>query len=123
MEGLCFTLKMNNLNFLRENGFPAPKEYSAIGGGSLSPVWMQMLADIFNAPINVPADTKHTGAIGTAYCALVGLGLCPDFQEAAQRVTLLHRYEPIPENVTIYKEIYQRFVTLFQAIRPLYEAK
>lgn len=123
IEGLCFTLKMRNLYFLKENGFSAPKEYSAIGGGSLSPVWMQMLADIFNAPINVPADTKHTGAIGTAYCALVGLGLCQDFQEAAQRVSLLHRYEPIPENVALYEKNYERFVKLFQAVQPLYDSK
>ena len=123
IEGLCFTLKMRNLYFLKENGFPAPKEYSAIGGGSLSPVWMQILADVFNAPINVPADTKHTGAIGTAYCVLTGLGLCRDFNEAAQKITILHRYEPIPENVAIYEKVYERFEKLFHAVLPLYEAE
>ena len=123
MEGLCFTLKMSNLNFQKVNGFPAPKEYSAIGGGSLSPVWMQMLADIFNAPINVPQATKHTGAIGTAYCALVGLGLCKDFGEVADKVTIAHRYEPDPERVALYEKVYARFVELFSAVKPLFEAK
>lgn len=123
MEGLCFTLKMNNLNFLKENGFTAPKEFSAIGGGSLSPVWMQMLADIFNAPINVPQATKHTGAIGTAYCALVGLHICKDFAEVAQKVSIAHRYEPIPENVATYKKVYERFEKLFHVVQPLYGDK
>ena len=123
MEGLCFTLKMNNLRFISENGFPAPKEYSAIGGGSLSPVWMQMLADIFNAPINVPRSTKHAGAIGTAYCALVGLGICRDFAEAAQKVSIQQRYEPIAENVAAYEKVYGQFKNLYRALQPLYEAR
>lgn len=121
MEGLCFTLKMSNESFRNENHFPAPKEYSAIGGGSLSPVWMQMLADIFNAPINVPRSTKHTGAIGTAYCALVGLGLCKDFGEVADKVEIACRYEPNPETVAVYDKVYSRFVQLFDAIKPLFK--
>jgi xylulokinase len=120
MEGLCFTLKMNNIRFREEQGFAAPTEYSAIGGGSLSPVWMQMLADVMNTPINVLKNTKHTGAIGTAYCALVGLGLCKDFTEVADRIFVAHRYEPNPETVAVYQYVYERFIRLFEAICPLF---
>lgn len=123
MEGLCCTLKLNNLKLQEDNGFESPKEYSAIGGGSLSPVWMQMLADVFNAPINVPCSTKHTGAIGTAYSALIGLGYCKDYSEVASKVSIERRYEPIPENVAIYEKVYERFEELFKALKPLYETK
>ena len=121
MEGICYTLKLGSKLTEKEKGFGCPDEFSAIGGGSLSPVWMQMLADIMNRPVNVPRATKHTGAIGTAYCALVGLGICKDFAEVADKIVVEHRYEPIPENVAAYEKSFAKFERLFQAIKPLFE--
>ena len=119
MEGICLTLKLSNDNFQQVYGITPPREYSVIGGGSLSPVWMQMLADIFDATIVVPRATKHIGAVGTAYCALVGLGLRKDFAEVADKLVMEHRYEPKEENVAVYREVCQRFLQLFHTIRPL----
>lgn len=121
MEGICYTLKMNNAQMIAKKGIACPDEFSAIGGGSLSPVWMQMLADILNRPVNVPYATKHIGAIGTAYCVLVGLGVCRDFSDVADKITIEHRYEPIPENVAVYEKSYAMFERLFHTIKPLFE--
>ena len=121
MEGICYTLKMGSQLYEKEKDYAPPKELSAIGGGSLSPVWMQMLADIMNVPVNVPRATKHTGAIGTAYCVLVGLGVCRDFGEVADRIVVEHRYEPNPAAVRTYEAAFARFERLYGAVKPLFE--
>lgn len=122
LEGICYSLKYADEQYRSRKGLVRQKEYYAIGGGSLSPVWMQMLADILNMPINVPRETKHTGAIGAAYCALVGLGRCTDYGEASQNITVQHRYEPIPEHISVYADGYARFNRLREAIIPLFTA-
>ncbi|MEA4964906.1 MAG: FGGY family carbohydrate kinase [Oscillospiraceae bacterium] len=123
MEGISYTLRMCSRQYERQKGYDSPKELSAIGGGSLSPVWMQMLADIMEVPVNVPRDTKHTGAIGTAYCVLVGLGVCRDLGEADGKIVVAHRYEPKPENVQAYTDAFAKFERLYSAVEPLFNNK
>lgn len=116
MEGICYTFRQKDDQRRVENGYVQPKEFTAIGGGSLSPVWMQMLADILNVPVNVPRDTRHTGAVGTACCVLMGLGLCRDFDEVREKIVFEHRYEPKPENVAVYAEGFRKFMQCYDAV-------
>lgn len=123
MEGICYSLKIGDDLYRELKGYDKPKELAAIGGGTLSAVWMQMMADILNTTIHVPAATKHTGAIGTAYCALVGLGVCKDFSEVAQKITIEHTYTPNPETVRVYESAFARFKKLYDVMVPLYSAQ
>ena len=122
MEGVCYQLKMGAQYNMAKRGFPWPEAVSVIGGGSNSDIWMQMLADVMNTPVRVPRDTRHAGAVGTAYSALIGLGVCSDFNEAAKSVQIERSFEPIPENVAAYEKYYAVFKDLYKALEPMFLA-
>ena len=120
MEGVCYQLKMGAQYNMKKRNFPWPEVVSVIGGGSNSDIWMQILADVMNTPVRVPRATRHAGAVGTAYSALIGLGVCSDYAEAAKRVQIERTFEPIPENVAAYEKYYAVFETLYKTLEPMF---
>ena len=122
MEGVCYQLKMGAEYNLKEKGRSIPEKVRAIGGGSCSGIWMQILADVLDVTIEVPAATRHAGTLGTAYCALVGLGLCDDIEDAASRVKIAKVYTPNPEAVAVYEKSYQVFKNIYNTLAPLFES-
>lgn len=120
MEGVCYQLKMG-VEYNKDNGRPLPAKVCAVGGGACSELWMQILADVLNVKIEVPAATRHAGALGTAYCALVGLGLCDDIEDAARRVKIVKVYTPNPEAVAVYEKGYRVFEKIYGTLAPLFE--
>ena len=121
MEGVCYQLRMGAEYSANTMGRHLPAKVRAIGGGSRSALWMQMLADVLNVTIEVPAETRHAGAVGTAYCALVGLGLCDNIEDAARRVKIASTYTPDPEAVTAYNKGYRVFEKIYKTLEPLFE--
>ena len=122
MEGVCYQLKMGAEYNLKENGRSIPEKVRAIGGGSCSGIWMQILADVLGVTIEVPAATRHAGTLGTAYCALVGLGLCDDIEDAARRVKIAKVYTPNPEAIAVYEKGYRVFEKIYGTLAPLFES-
>ena len=120
MEGICYMLKMSGDYLLRQNGMEWPESINAIGGGTRSDVWMQILSDVLNMRVNVPKYTQHAGALGAAYCALIGLGIRKDLQEVAEKIVIERSYEPVPEAVRIYEEGREVFQSLHDLLFPLY---
>ena len=74
-----------------------------------------------NTPVRVPAATRHAGAVGTAYSALIGLGICADYSDAARRVRIEREFYPIPENVAVYQKGYKVFESLYKALEPMFK--
>ena len=58
---------------LEEIGY-APRRFLASDGGSQSRVWMQIVADVLQAPVT-RIETAHGSAIGAAFVAMVASGL------------------------------------------------
>ena len=50
----------------------------AIGGGSVSPLWTQIIADVTERRLNVVQHPLEAGAMGAALTVAVGLGVYPD---------------------------------------------
>jgi L-xylulokinase len=88
------------------------------GGGSRSPVWSQMFADTIQVPMEI-SDGNELGARGAALSAGIGAGIYRDYAEAVQEaVSVVHVYEPIPDNAPLYLARYaeyQQLVTVMQA--------
>ncbi len=110
MEGATMGLAygMNRFNEMGVN----PTEIRVTGGGSKSPVWRQISADIFNASV-VPLVTSEGASLGAAIQAIHCLqeseennyeSLCEKFV----KVDNASRCEPNAENVSIYKELIDR---------------
>lgn len=122
MEGVCYHLRYGTENICKEKGYPAPTVVNVIGGGSLSDIWMQTLADVLNISVHVPKSTKHAGAVGTAYNALIGLGICGDYNEVSKHLQIERSFEPIPENVAVYEKYFPLYVSIFERLDSLFTA-
>ena len=61
---------------------PAPAVIRASGGGTASPLWRQILADVLGAEI-ATVDTAEGAAYGAALLAAVGAGWFPTVEAAA----------------------------------------
>jgi len=108
MEGIALNLKMSLLS-LKEHA-RLSDEILFCGGGSKSPFWMQMFADVFDMSILKTNIDQDAASFGAAAIAFVAMNMWEDYG----RIPSLHKIEnstaPIPENVEQYSRIFPRFV-------------
>ena len=75
------------------------------GGGSMSDVFMQILADVFDIK-TVRNTVGGAAGIGSAICAAVAAGVYGSFEEAvSEMVHVKDEFIPIPENTAIYNRM------------------
>lgn len=91
----------------------APGAPARVAGGVLrSAAWLQLFADAFDRPVEVP-DTEEVGARGAAMIAAVGVGVYPDYPTANAHMTrVAATYLPRPDQVDRLAGRYQRFTAL-----------
>ena len=119
MEGVTYSLK-DCLNVLAEMGV-APETMLACGGGGKSPLWRQMLADVFQMPVATTVNTEGP-ALGVAILAGVGAGLYASVPEACRAMIHVNPAQnPIAENVPQYEKVYALYTKLYQANKGLYK--
>ncbi|MGC8803128.1 MAG: ribulokinase [Bacteroidales bacterium] len=97
---------------------------SAIGGVSKkSPLVMQILADVLDMPIHV-VESDQACALGSAMAAAVAAGLYPSLQQAQQIMGSGYEttYRPNPQQVAVYKKLYQKYLLLARLLEPHYNA-
>ncbi|QCT72652.1 FGGY-family carbohydrate kinase [Eubacterium maltosivorans] len=117
-EGMAFA----NKHCLDAYTYPV-SDIRLSGGGSKSPVWCQIFADICNAPISLPGGTEF-GAKGVAWNAALAAGYFGSWQEASEAFCKVERvYEPIAENVSIYADLYEVYKAIPYALFPAWEAR
>ena len=84
-------------------------------GGSNSQVWMQIVADVLQRPVQ--RLIGHPGScLGAAWTAAIGAGLTDDWSEVSRFVTLAGRLEPDPGKAGVYREGYLRFRNLYRRL-------
>ena len=118
-EGCAFS---HNMHLQRLYAFrPRPEVIRLTGGAARSAVWMQMFADIFQVPVEVP-DGSELGALGAAVAGAVACGLYGSYEEAIVAMTrVARRYEPDAARAKIYAERYGRYCAAVAALRPFFE--
>jgi len=91
-------------------------EIRCLGGGSKSPIWNQIKADLTGRPI-VTMVSEEAACLGAAIIAGVGIGLFKSVEEAINRmVKIKDRYMPNPENIEAYQKIYTKYVDLYDSL-------
>jgi len=108
MEGIALNLKMSLLN-LKEQ-VTLSDEMLFCGGGSKSPFWMQMFADIFEMKIIKSNIDQDAASVGAAAIGFVALGLWKDYGKIMQLHQIENKTIPVPENVEQYQRIFPKFV-------------
>ena len=119
LEGVSFGLR-DNVRLLAEVGLPVPRQVRVSGGGTQSPLWRQMLADILEIEL-VSVQTAEGAAFGVALLAGVSAGVWPTVEAAcAQTVTTQQVTIPNRENAAAYEEGYAKFRALYPALQPFF---
>lgn len=114
MEGI--TLEIRDIITAIQRAGVEIRECRITGGGTKSPLWNQMQADIYGRPV-ATVQTSDTGALGAAMLAGIGAGIFNNVEEAAeQMVRVVRSYEPNPENVKVYDELYDVYVSTFEGL-------
>ena len=89
----------------------------AIGGGTASPLLLQIIADATNTPV-CRADVAEASALGAAICAAKGAGWFPTVSTAAKAMvqTDLKEVPPQPNNVARYADLRKIYDDLWPAL-------
>lgn len=106
LEGITFNLYQIEQALERLAG--KSEKIFVNGGLARSPLWLQMLADIFGKEIYV-AETHHSSAWGAAWTALVAIEKVGSFEEIKENVQLGDPIQPNKENHLIYQEVFKRY--------------
>ena len=95
-----------------------PTELRVSGGGSASPVWLGMLADVTGVPVVRSADTE-AGARGAFIVGLLSTGRAAGAREAADaHVRPGDAYAPHPGRADHYARAYEDFLAIRSATAP-----
>lgn len=106
LEGIACDFSLA-LDRLRRRGH-APEVIRASGGGSRSPWFMQLHADLTGLPVEVVGQSEP-GAFGAALLAGVGSGVFPNLPAAVDRMVAVSRtYEPNGDRGRRYDEVRAR---------------
>jgi len=114
MEGATFGLRYG-LDVMMRNGIMVD-EIRLVGGGSQSPVWRQLVADIFKYPV-VCLEHDEAGATGAAiqalWCTESTLSKDPiELREITDLYVAIDRASkclPDQERSAVYEELYDRY--------------
>jgi xylulokinase len=113
MEGIIFSFK--DIFTIYETAGADFDTVVAIGGGAKSPLWLQIQADIFNKKVVTLTNEQGPG-LGAAMLAATGLGWFDSVQDAAKSfISFGTTYEPKPESVAKYAQIYQAYQKAYGA--------
>lgn len=119
LEGVCFGLR-DSLEILKSLNVSV-EAVRVSGGGAKSPLWRQILADVFGVKVEV-ISSKEGPAYGAAILAAVGCGLFETVDEACEKlIKVTASVNPIPENVEKYNKVYSVYNGLYPILKESFE--
>jgi len=118
LEGLSYDLAIN-INALTKAGVEIGK-IRATGGGSKSPLWLQIKADVTGREIST-LKNKQAGTLGCKMLAGVALGEYQDLDQAIDDNVIIDKtYYPDLENHEHYIRKVTQYEKLYYAIKEVY---
>lgn len=120
MEGVTYSLK-DCAEILQEMGVQSTSML-ACGGGGTSPLWRQMLADVYGCPVSTTIS-KEGPALGVALLAGVGAGIYKSVEDGCAAVVATNPpQQPVPENQAEYAKYYEVYKALYPSLKAQFGA-
>ncbi|HRX35515.1 MAG TPA: FGGY-family carbohydrate kinase [Aestuariivirga sp.] len=114
LESYAYALR-HHVEVLNDMGHRTER-YIVSDGGSASRVWMQIVADVLQKPVQ--QLTGHPGScLGAAWTAAIGAGLTADWSGVSRFVQYGERIEPQSRHAAVYDAGYARYRDLYLRLR------
>ncbi|MDM8527681.1 xylulokinase [Anaerolineales bacterium HSG24] len=121
IEGVSFGLR-DGFELMKGAGLTDIKQVRVSGGGSKSPLWRQILADVLQVEL-VTVNTTEGAAYGAALLAGVGAGTWSTVDEACQAgIELTGSTKPTTEGIAAYELFYAQYRELYPALKDISHA-
>jgi xylulokinase len=116
LEGLAMEQRLSTTGAERALGTPIER-LLAMGGGSRSPLWCQIVADVLRRPVDVTREVETT-CLGAAMLAAVGVGLHANLAEAVSAMSGVRQtYRPDDATCAAYEPFYEVYLQLYPRLR------
>ena len=118
LEGVAMSMK-DCLNALERIGIPRGERAPVIGGGSKSPLWRQITADVLGLTL---VEKQHSdSSLGSAMLAGIVSGFWKDHKTAASTCNrAVSVTEPNPETHTRYEKVFRKYKKVHDALAEVY---
>lgn len=117
MEGVAFSL-LDCIRYLADKGIKVGNTAYAIGGGSKSEVWRQIVADVLN--VTLICTENNDSSFGSAMCAGISAGFFVDYDDAVRVChKVVGKTEPICENVEKYSKLFVKYKKIAEFLTEL----
>ena len=118
LEGVAFAIR-DSFEVARSLGLDIPSS-KLCGGGSRSPLWRTIFANVLGIPLELPKTEQGPG-YGGAMLAMVGCGRFESVQAAADAlVEVASVVEPDPSLTARYDARYRQYRTIYPALKPVF---
>ncbi|MBQ9807152.1 MAG: xylulokinase [Clostridia bacterium] len=119
LEGVAFAIK-DNLEIIKQFGIDV-KSSCLCGGGAKSRVWREILANVLDIELHIPMTEQGPG-YGSAMLAMVGAGQFENVKQATDKFfEIKETVSPDKTLVALYAERYEKFRTIYPAVKELYK--
>ncbi|WP_299142768.1 xylulokinase [uncultured Tateyamaria sp.] len=116
MTGVSFALR-DSLEALRGTGAQLDSAL-AIGGGTRSPYWTQLLATVLNLPLERPDEGAFGAALGAARIAICGVtGAAP--AQVMSKPPITDVIQPDAAHVAAYDDAYAAFAAAYPTLKAM----
>lgn len=96
---------------------------SLFGGGTKIPLWPHIIADVLGMPVQIVSNSSAS-ALGAALMGGLGAGIFTDTSRITQQLfSSASTVENDPMHSEAYEAIYERYLALYNALKPIYSSK
>ena len=120
LEGVCFHLRW--MLECQARKVPTSDPVRFVGGGALSAVTAQMLADVSGRTVETVASPQNAGSVGAAAVMAVGLGVAANLDTVGTLIPPERSFVPDPAAKAAYDKNYAVFRKLYAANKAQFRA-
>ena len=118
LEGVSFGLR-DSFELMKSVGLENISQVRVTGGGARSPLWRQILADVFGAEI-VTVNVEEGAAYGAALLAGTGSGAFRSVESACDETIQITGSTSPGNDQNVYEKLYLLYRDLYPALKPTF---
>lgn len=119
LEGVTMNLRVILDAFTRQGA--QIDAMRVIGGGARGLFWNQLMADIYEMPVQRLAILEEATSMGAALAGGIGVGLYPDFSMSESMNPIVQTVTPNPAAQAQYQKFVPIFESMYHALVPIYD--